>query len=156
MLQNYKKIFVCIFLFLFPYLFFAKSGNDTQIIKSGHWIYEDLYTICTETKRTQFLSNQPLTIGELKFYLRDIPYDKLSDAGRNLYEKIDAFLNKNEDFFSEDELRFYINPYAGPEVYYKSNPDIDWTFAYNYKNAFLTIPVLIGFSNYITIELDPQ
>ena len=156
MLQNYKKIFVCIFLCLFPYLFFAKSGNDTQIIKSGHWIYEDLYTICTETKRTQFLSNQPLTIGELKFYLRDIPYDELSDAGRNLYEKIDAFLNKNEDFFSEDELRFYINPYAGPEVYYKSNPDINWTFAYNYKNAFLTIPVLIGFSNYITIELDPQ
>ena len=85
MLQNYKKIFVCIFLCLFPYLFFAKSGNDTQIIKSGHWIYEDLYTICTETKRTQFLSNQPLTIGELKFYLRDIPYDELSDAGRNLY-----------------------------------------------------------------------
>lgn len=149
-----KKIVFALLISLLSFSVFAKSGNSTQVIQSGHWVYDDLYTICAETRQTQFLENQPLTVGELKFYLRQIPYENLSFQGKVLYDKVKAFLTKSDDFFPEQELRFYINPRANPEFYYKSNPDIDWSFNYNYKNFLLTVPIIIGFSDYITIEPD--
>ena len=132
----------------------AKSGNSTQVIKSGHWVYSALYSISSEVKSSYFLSNQPLSIGELKFYLKDIPYENLSEPGQRTYDKIQSFLNKNDDFFTEQDLRFFINVQVNPEFYYKTNPDIKWSFAYNYKDFALNIPLIIGFSDYFTIEPD--
>ena len=149
-----KKIKIFIYFLFFNCFIFAKSNSNTQLIKSGHWLYDDLYTISSESKQSFFLGNQPLTIGELKFYLKDIPYEELSLQGKILYNKVNAFLNKNEDFFSDQELRFFINPRLNAEFYYKSNPDIDWSFNYNYKDFALTIPIIIGFSDFITIEPD--
>ena len=133
----------------------AKSGSSTQVIPSGHWIYDDLYTLCAESAQTQFLTTQPLTVGELRFYFNQIPYDSLSASGRALYERAEGFLSSGADFFPEQELRLHANLEVSPEFYFKSNPDIDWSFAYNYQNPALTIPLIIGFSDYVTIGLSP-
>ncbi|MCR4953465.1 MAG: hypothetical protein K6A43_05260, partial [Treponema sp.] len=152
-----KKSRLVIFFVIFFYFLdslSAKSSNNTQVIKSGHWVYDALYSISSESKCSYFLSNQPLSVGELKFYLKNIPYEELSESGQRTYDKIQAFLTKNDDFFAEQDLRFFINAKIAPEFYYKTNPDIPWSFAYNYKDFALTIPLIIGFSDYVTIEPD--
>lgn len=148
-----KKIFIVLVTFLTAFLS-AKSGNSTQIIKSGHWVYDDLEVLCMESKTEYFFETQPMTIGEIMFYFKRIPYEDLSSNGKLLYEKIKAFLTKNEDFFPEQELRLFGNVKLNPEFYFKSNTDINWTFDYYLKDFFITIPVIMGFSDYVTIEPD--
>lgn len=149
-----KKNFCFIFCFILSFFVYAKSGNSTQVIKAGHWVYDDLEAICMDCKTEFFFETQPMTIGEIKFYLKKIPYETLSKNGRYLFDRVMAFLNKNDDFLPEQELRLFGNIKANPELYYKSNPDIDWTFDYYVKDFALTIPLIIGFSDFVTIEPD--
>ncbi len=149
-----KKIVFLILLSLCSILLFAASGNSTQIIKSGHWIYDDLETLCMESKSEYFFETQPMTIGEMKFYFQRLPYENLSQSGKILYEKVKSFLNKNDDFFPNLELRFFTNLQVNPEFYYKSNPDVDWSFNYFIREFPITLPIIIGFSDYVTIEPD--
>ena len=148
-----KNLLIVLFLSL-SFSIFAKSGNSTQIIKSGHWVYDELESLCMESKTDFFFETQPMTIGEILFYFRKIPYEKLSANGQKNWEKVKAFLTKNEDFFPEEELRLFGNVKVNPEFYYKSNSDIDWSFDYYVKDFFITIPLIIGFSDYVTIEPD--
>jgi len=149
-----KKIVFTLLISFLTFSLFAKSGNSTQVIKSGHWIYDDLEALCMEAKTEFFFETQPMSIGEMKFYFKRIPYEKLSDSGKVLYEKVKAFLNKNDDFFPELELRLFGNIKVNPEFYYKSNKDVNWSFNYYFRDFFITIPLIIGFSDYVTIEPD--
>ena len=76
-----KKNLIIVLLSFITLSLFAKSGNSTQIIKSGHWIYDDLESLCMESKTEFFFETQPMTIGEMLFYFRKIPYEKLSQNG---------------------------------------------------------------------------
>ena len=53
-----------------------------------------------------------------------------------------------------EDLRFFINLNASPEFYIKTNKNIPYTFDYCLQNRFLEIPVIFGFSDYITIQSD--
>lgn len=152
-----NKKFLCsgLLFVLFAFSLFAQSNKDTQLIQSGHWIYNDLYVVSSEAKKSYFIDNQPLTIGEIKFYFSEVEYEALSPSGKKLYEKISSFLNKDENLIKTPAARIFINPKINTELYYKSNPDIDYTFGYAIKDRFLTVPILLGFSNYITVETDP-
>ena len=62
-----KKNLFFVLLSLLSFSLFAKSGNSTQIIKSGHWVYDDLEALCMESKTDFFFDTQPMTIGEMRF-----------------------------------------------------------------------------------------
>ena len=138
-----KKNFLIILLLSLSFSLFAKSGNSTQIIKSGHWVYDELEALCMESKTDFFFETQPMTIGEMLFYFRKIPYEKLSANGQKTWEKVKAFLTKNEDFFPEEELRLFGNVKVNPEFYYKSNSNIIHTHIYLLTIRPL-IPVIIS------------
>lgn len=150
-----KKIFIS-FLLLFHFLFaaYSHSSNDTQVIQAGSWVYEGMYNISTEVKEAFFIENQPMTIGELKYYFNQIEYEKLSEAGKKTYKKVKDILYKNEDFFKEQEFRVFTNLILSPEVYYRSNTSIPYSFDYFVNDRAVIIPIIFGFSNYITIEPD--
>lgn len=150
-----KKIFLFVFvLFNIAVFSYSEVKKNTQVIQSGHWIYDDLYTIFTETKTSQFIENQPMTIGEIKFYFNDVDYENLSENGKKLYKKISDFLETNENYLKNNDLRLFMNAKVTPEIYYKSNENIPWTFNYNIKDFALTFPSIMGFADVVTIESD--
>lgn len=148
-----KKIFIAVLLLCSNFIF-AKSGKNTQIIKSGHWIYDDLEYLCMDAQTDFFFETQPMTIGEINFYFKKLPYERLSESAQLVYERVKGFLTKTDDFLQNHPLRLFANLKTNPEFYVKSNPGIDWSFDYYVKDFFITIPVIIGFSDYFTIEPD--
>lgn len=147
-----NRKFLCILLFLF--LFFQLSGqvNDGYVFPSGHWIYDALNTLAKEQRITGFYENTMMTAAEVRFYFNELDYDCLSAAGQRLYDKVDDLLAVPQ----EDFPGFNFDPHLrlNPEVYYKTNDDIPYSFNYNYKDNFLTLPLIVSFSDSITMETD--
>ena len=87
-----KKSFITFFLLIS--LIFGISAqvvNDSQILKENHWIYDYFEIISLEDKFTS-LDTKPISVGELKVYLKQIDFEKLSENGKNLYNKIHDYL----------------------------------------------------------------
>lgn len=149
------KIYSIFFILLITYFpLSAKSSSDTQIINSDSNIYNDFEILCSMAKQSLFIQNKPISVGEFKFYLKQIEYETLEKDGKFLYEKIKNELNKNEDFFKDEEFRLFLNIKINPELYYRTNNDVDFTFNRYLQGYPLEIPIILGFSNYITIESD--
>lgn len=156
-----------IFIVLFQYSFFSQNINDTQVIKTGDPVYESFNKLCKEQGILVFNENSMLTVMELKFYLNQIDYDSLSETGKIQFEKVEDFLftksnivqKVNEltkmELMDTSVFSLDLNLYVNPELYYKSNSDIPWSFSYFYQDNVATVPVKFGVSDYITIEADP-
>lgn len=156
-----RLIFVTVFLLLSSFCF-GQIINDTQLFNSDHWIYDSMYKLGKEQKVLGFYENSMLSAGELKFYLKQIDYESLSPSGKTTYDQVYNLLYSDSNLipklkpvFEDQAFKFYINLIANPEVYYKSNEDIPWSFRYCLFDNFLTSPMLFGFSNFVTIETDP-
>ena len=52
--------------------------NDSQLIPAGHQIYDDFYELCTESGIATLADVAPVSVAELKFYLKAVDTDKLS------------------------------------------------------------------------------
>ena len=55
----------------------------------------------------------------------------------------------------DDAFKLETNIIVNPELYYKSNEDIPWSFRYYFTDNFLTMPVVFGISDYFTIGTAP-
>ena len=160
-----KKIFklhlLIILLFLFAQSLWSQVLNDTQIIHSDQWIYDSLYKLGKETKTLGFYENTMLSVGEIKFYFENIDKDELSEAGKSIYDRIEAFLYSDSNlipdipFMEDDSFKLETNLIVNPELYYKSNDQIPWSFRYCYVDNFITLPVVLGISDYFTIGTYP-
>ena len=66
---NMKKIFfAALILISSNFLLFSQVSSDAQIIKSEHWVYQDLMTLSSELRIGNFSTNTPITVGEIKMY----------------------------------------------------------------------------------------
>ena len=87
-----KKVFSFLLLiFVFTNLN-AQVVNDGQLLKSDFWIYQDLETLSLESKEVLFWDTTPVSVGEIKFYLKQLDYEKLSQNGKDLYNKVYDYL----------------------------------------------------------------
>ena len=159
-----KKLILSLFIFLsFEMFGFAQVVNDTQIVYSDSWVYDAMYKLGKESKTLGFYENKMLSVGELKFYLKQIDKESLSASGQDIYNSIENFLYGDGNIlnkFAKDEnkdpaLSFYTNLRINPEFYFKSNENIPWSFNYFYNDNLLTIPLEFGVSDYFTISVDP-
>lgn len=160
-----KKFSKFALLFLFISLFFSSAWgqilNNTQIIHSDHWIYDSLYKLGKESKTLGFYENTMLSAGEIKFYFEQIDRESLSDSGKAIYDQAHDFLYSDSNlipkipFFKDEGFKLELNLIANPELYYKSNSEIPWSFRYCLKDNFLTLPVVFGLSDYVTIGTYP-
>ena len=143
---------------------FPATVNNTQVIHQNHWVYDALAKLGMEAAIMNFAERSPLTVGELKFYLEEIPDHQLSPAGQELYQRVYDFLYADGNwfqgkFFQENglapsPLKFSVDVELNPEGYYKSNPELDWSHTYYFAGNLLTVPVRLGVSDYISLGAD--
>ena len=154
-----KILFLFFTTFICP--LWSQILNDTQIIHSDHWIYDSLYKLGKETKTLGFYENTMLSAGEIKFYFEKIDRESLSPSGKAIYDQVEAFLYSDSNlipaipFMDDNAFKLEANLLVTPELYYKSNEDIPWSFRYCFKDHFLTMPVIFGISDYATIGTYP-
>ena len=158
-----KHLLFCILL-CFVFMRVAHSQDNTKIIQSGNRIYSDLYILFNEAGLSHFVDIQPMSVGEIKFYFEDIDYEKLSESGKRLYGNIAGFLAREDNLFNSEKitdeeikkqkLRAFANLKITPELYYKNADNVPWSFDYHYRDYAVTVPILMGFSDFVTIESD--
>lgn len=128
--------------------------NDSQLIPAGHQIYDDFYELCTESGIATLADVAPVSVAELKFYLKAVDTDKLSETGIALYKQVYNFLYPYDDENAPDGLRFNADLTVNPELYWKSNDNTDWSFFKYLEDYPLKLPVYLGFSDYLCMEGD--
>ena len=146
-----KKRIIFLLLISFSFNIFSKTINDGQIIPSDSPIYQTFQTLQNENKHFCFTQNTPLSVGELKFYLEQFNYELLTDNSKNLYDSLHEFLYENEDITTITDFKLALHPRLNPEIYYKSNEELPWSFNYFYIDNFLSMPLDFGYGNNIAL-----
>ena len=159
-----KKVFSFLLLILVFTNLNAQVVNDGQLLKSDFWIYQDLETLSLESKEVLFWDTTPVSVGEIKFYLKQLDYEKLSQNGKDLYNKVYDYLyttsyigKKNlqsQGIEKDSSTRFSVGIDFNPEVYFRTNKDIQSSVQYYYENWPLSAPIKFGVSDYVCLELD--
>ena len=178
MKSNNKRLLFFVLFILFTQQVFCQITNDSQLIKANHWVYEAIYTLSFESREVLFLDNPPLSVGELKFHLSQLDYEKLSDSGKILYNDVYNFLytskylrkekilnvinnvfpiqNFENSNLEDEELftRVSVDLEITPELYARTNQEIASTVTYYYKGWPFNLPVVMGIANNFALEFD--
>ena len=125
----------------------AQVSGDAQMIRSEHWVYQDLLTLSSELRIGNFSTNTPITVGEIKMYFNELDRELLSDSGKVVYDRVNDFLYTPKTLFPNNYFKAGIGLKIAPELCYKSNDQIDWTYNYYYKNNPLSADVNVGISS---------
>ena len=130
-----KSILSFVFFLMLSGLAFTQVYSDRQPIQAGHWIYDALYYMNLEQKKSSTLDNAPLTVAELYINFLQIDPEELSESGKALYEKTEAFFERKPFLFDFNGAKFTTNLILNPVGVVRTNPDIDWTYASSYTDT---------------------
>lgn len=141
---------------LFSIDFFKNiAANPQKLVPAGHWVYKAMEDVFSEVAANSFATQSaPLPISELKLYFLEVDFDLLSESGKKQYYRLLAYFNSEKTIFSSSVLSLGANLKITPELYYKSNDNIDWTDRYFFKDNFLSFPVFLSISQFVFIESD--
>ena len=172
-----KKYLITIFVIFFisVNLIFAETYSKQQLIPADHWIYDALYTLYMEEGRCSIADMAPLSVKEIEFYLHTVDYEHLSVSGKKLYENIESFFEEEKISIDLEPVKIGFNLMLRPELMYKSNEEISWSYGTDYTNKngeeygygtassyygnqyaspFILLPLYIDFSDLLIIETD--
>ena len=122
---------------------FGEVYSQQQLIPAGHWLYDAFEKLSADSGHTTLATDAPASISELKIYLTEIPYDQLSDAGKALYDQVEAYFAEKKFTFGKAPVSVGFNVNLEPYFMAKTNTDLDWTYATDYtgkitSNGYLT------------------
>lgn len=126
-MKKLYKVFILLGLFI-AFSVSAETYGDQQLLPVTSWVYDALYTLNAEQKRVTNADIGPCSVQELKLYFSLINYEELSDAGKDLYDRVQNFFDEKKFSVNLNPVHIGFNVQLYPEVLYKSNSDIDWTF----------------------------
>lgn len=127
-----KRFLFSIVLFFLLSNGFSQVYSSQQLIKSGHWIYDAIFKLYAENSRLTIADNAPLSVAELRLYFSNIDFESLSNSGKILYKNIQDFLYTDAFKFNFSGAFMGFNIILQPELLFKSNPDIDWSYETDY------------------------
>lgn len=180
-----KSLISFLLVFLLCRSVLAETYGSKQLIQAGHWIYEALYTLYTESNRAFIADSAPLSVEEIQFHLSKIEPENLSYSGQELYKTCRDFLEEKKFTVDLKPFSFAFNVYVTPQFMAKSNPDLDWSFATDYTgkklgvsenpdnkvtdygagsnyqsnrltDPLLKVPFYFNFADFLMIEADPS
>ena len=110
-------------------------------------------------------------------FLKSIDFYNLSSSGKDLYYKIQNYLYDSKSLFSFGPVKVNLKLNLSPSFLFKTNPNIDWSFATDYtgeqngidsgygsvsnymENEFvspiISVPISISFDKYAMIYTEP-
>lgn len=149
-------------LLLFFTAFCIASGvaqaPGAEILSHDSWIYDSLRYISVESGLTTLGVNAPASYNEIRVYLSAIPYDSLSDAGKQAYRKIQDALGPTQPMVSSGSARFDVKPVVSVNARYQQNNDASFDFdaihQFNETKPFLTLPFNFGFTPYVAASME--
>lgn len=168
-----KKIILLLTAFVLLYsVSFAQVYSGQQPIDAGHWIYDALYYLNLEQKKSSTMDNAPLTVSELYLNFQQINKDELSDTGKEIYEKAETFFDRKKFLFDFNGAKFTANAILNPTGAIRSNSDVDWSYASSYTDSdqgyvstaamgtvytepVLIIPFILDFGEFAYIGVEP-
>ena len=120
-----KKLILAFSAFiLFSAVSFAQVYSAQQAIPAGHWIYDSLYYLNLEQKRSSTLDNAPLTVSELYLNFQQIDKETLSETGKQVYETAESFFERKKFFLDFHGAKFTANLTLNPTGVIRSNSDV--------------------------------
>ena len=168
------KRIICIstLLFCLTSLVFGQIYSKQQPIPAHHWIYDALYKLNSEQKRASVLDNAPATVEELYMNFLLIDEELLSDAGKQLYSKVESFFQKKNFLIDYDNIKFTVGTILNPAGAVKTNNNIDWSKASSYtqetegycqngslntiySTGLATFPIVFDFDDVFCMDFEP-
>ncbi len=134
--------------------FFAFARGDQELVEAGHWIYDSIENLCMESGIVNFADSEPASISELKLYLQEIDFFKLSEAGRAELKKIQNYFEYEQIGLKSDLINFGIEPSFNLSGFYKTNDDIDWVYDRYERKPFIFVPLNFTVSDFVTMKMD--
>ena len=127
-------VITCLFIFISNS--FAQYWSEQQPIYADHWIYDALYTLNAEQKNASVLDNAPLPVSELYMNFLTIDREALSESGKQVYDKAEAFFTKKKALIDFNNVKFTTSVILNPAAIVKSNNAMDWSFATSYTSEY--------------------
>ena len=152
--MNFKKVFASFVLFaaLCAAVFSApRRGSD--LVPSGHWVYDALSQIEIDFGRWNFIDHTPLTVMELKGILEEIPFEKLSKPAQEQYRRIQDWFGQYDFSLDAGIFSLGIEPKLNVEGYAKSNSSLKWLYDYHERARLAEAPLRLTLSDYLTVNM---
>ncbi len=150
--RRWLLFFVSSLISAVPVLAAGRGGQE--LVKAGSWLYDAVTALALECGQVNFADQAPLSIAELKLYVSEIDYSRLSIAGKAQYKRIIAYFDEQNISLDSDIVSLGIDPEINIEGYYKSNDDIAWVYDRYERRPLLSTPFTLGVSDYVTLSTD--
>ena len=135
-------------------IFERRSRSAQELVQAGHWIYDSILAISLDSGIVNFADCAPLSIQELKVYLSEIDYGKLSEASKAEYDKIFEYFDESNFSIGYDILSVGLEPSINISAFGKTSSDIDWVFDRYSRKPLLESPATISVGDYATLSMD--
>ena len=152
--MKFKKFFASFVLFAtLLTASFSATRRGSDLVPSGHWVYDALAQIEIDFGRWNFVDHTPLTIMELKGILQEIPYEKLSKPAQEQYLRVQEYFSQFDFSLDAGIFSLGIEPKLNVEGYAKSNSDLKWLYDYHDRQRLAEAPIRITLSDYLTVYM---
>lgn len=137
-------------------LFPAAARGKNELAPPGSWVYDALASVALEEGRLDFCGRAPLSVGEIRFFLKEASYESLSAAGKMQYDRIESWCSYTPLEFGPDLLKLGLGLEMNAEGYYKQNDDLEWVFSRYDKKPLLYVPVKIEAADWFTMLFEAR
>ena len=151
-----KIIRFCFFALLFSLLalpLFASPHAKQDLVPVGHWVYDALTALSMEEGHVSLADQAPISVAEVDALLSEVNYEKLSDAGKNWYDKLVEWRGESNWALAFGHFSIGVAPTSALEVYGKTDKSIDWAYDRYQRQHLLDVPFRIQAGDFVTMEM---
>lgn len=146
-----RILLLLIFSAAFSSQIFCAPRRGQDLVESGHWVYDALAQLEIDVGRWNFIDESPLSVQTIQGILEDIPYERLSEAGKIQYERIREFFQEFDFSLDAGIFSIGIEPKVNLEFYAKTEDDLAWLYGNHERKRTLEAPLKITIGDYFSV-----
>lgn len=146
-----RILLLLIFSAVFSSQIFCAPRRGQDLVESGHWVYDALAQLEIDVGRWNFIDESPLSVQTIQGILEDIPYERLSEAGKIQYERIREFFQEFDFSLDAGIFSIGIEPKVNLEFYAKTENDLAWLYGNHERKRTLEAPLKITIGDYFSV-----